>query len=274
VSISSDGTDDPAVVVGAPSQPIAWFYAPSSELPVQLEAPGEVGATYGQDVAAWVVGDARLFAVSEVGAAALHLFRASGGALDYLGCLGGPEGFARRLATGAVLGDDVADLVVSDQTNVHVFDGSKLAELPPATAISCTLAALPEGTLITSFSCGSTADVTDCASSNFGNALAVGDLDGDGDGEVIVGASGMTVRGAEGAGAVLVWDVESVGDSTLSEAKFVASSESGDGLGGAVAAVRVGKRDIVAAGVSRNGEVALFYCSKRLSSGQRSGRCE
>jgi hypothetical protein len=60
------------------------------------------------DFAAWVVGAARVFAVSEVGAAALHLIRASGSALDA-----------------------VADLVVSDQTNVHVFDGQKVAELEP-----------------------------------------------------------------------------------------------------------------------------------------------
>jgi len=274
VSVASDGTDDPAIVVGAPSQPVAWFYAPSSEEPIELHAPGEVRETFGQEVTAWVVGDTRMFAVAEPGESALHLFRASGGAVDYVGCLGGPPGFGRKLATGRVLADDVADLVVSDQTNVHVFDGEKLAELPAATGISCTLAALPEDTLIASFGCGSTEDVSECGVSSFGNALAVGDLDGDGDGEVVVGASGMTVRGVSGAGAVLVWDVDAVSDTTLTEAKFLADSESGAGLGGAVATVRAGDRDIVAAGLSRSGKVALFYCSKLLSGGQRSGRCE
>lgn len=274
VSVAGDGTQNPAIVVGAPSQPVAWFYAPGSEVPVELTPPAKPGNTFGQEVAAWTVGETRIFAVAEPGVAALHLFRVASGAPEYIGCLGGTPGFARTLTTGPVFGDETSELVVSDDVNVHVFDGAKLAALPAATTISCTLAALPEGALVTSFGCGSTEEVTDCATSNFGSSLAVGDLDGDGDGEVIVGASGMTVRGENGAGAVLVWDVESLGDAVLADAKFLASAEPSDGLGGAVAAVRAGNRDIIAAGLSRSGKVALFYCSKLLPGSKRTGRCK
>ncbi len=58
---------------------------------------------------------------------------------------------------------------------------------------------MPEGALISSFTCGSTDDIEGCESSRFGEALAIGDLDGDGDGELAVGAPEMKVRGESDA---------------------------------------------------------------------------
>ncbi len=89
---------------------------------------------------------------------------------------------------------------------MHVIDGAALFQLPQTASSECSLSSLPPAALISRLSCGSTSSVTGCEKSEFGAALAVGDLDGDGDGEVIVGAPKMTVRGEENAGALLVYE--------------------------------------------------------------------
>jgi hypothetical protein len=103
--------------------------------------------------------------------------------------------------------------------------------------------------------------------------LAVGDLDGDGDGEVIVGAPGMTVRDNSGAGALLVYDAESPHDVQFVDAKFISSAEQGDQLGRALATPSIDGRDIILAGAPGNGKAALFYCSALLPAGAGGSRC-
>ena len=103
---------------------------------------------------------------------------------------------------------------------------------------------------------------------------SVADLDADGDGEVLVGAPGMTTRDERGAGAVLVYNVEARGDSALTEAPFMASAEANDALGASLTTAKVGERDIVVAGAARNGKVALFYCSKLVPGNLRGERCK
>jgi hypothetical protein len=237
---------------------------------------------YGTTVAVVALAaDRWLFAVGAPGGDAVHLFRAEGASADYLGCLGGTPDFGRVLATGQVpsssapeIGDDVAELVVSDRSTVYVFDGARLATLPAATDVSCTLAALPEHALVSSFGCGSTPETQQCSSSDFGAALAVGDVDGDGDGEVLVGAPQMTVYGEHGVGSVLIYDVETRDDGELSDLRFIASGEPGDALGGSVAAVPIGGRDLIVGGLPRAGKIGLFYCSGLVPGEKRGARCE
>ena len=106
-----------------------------------------------------------------------------------------------------------------------------------------------------------------CASSEFGAAVAVGDLDGDGDGEVIVGAPSMTVRDQSQAGALLVYDAENASDFKLADAKFISSAEQGDQLGRSIITPSIKGRDIILAGAPGNGKAALFYCSSLLPAG-------
>jgi hypothetical protein len=290
VATATDGSENPPVLVGAPTHSLAWYYEPSSDEPVALLPPvpiKELPPGFGTRVTALRLGDGDwLFAVNAQGGGELHLFRARGASPRYLGCLGGTPDFGRTLASGLVpgpdtpeIGDDVPDLVVADRGTVFVFDGAKLADLPAVPAGSqdgytCTLAALPEGALLSSFGCGSTPDTSECSSSDFGAALALGDIDGDGDNEVIVGAPQMTVRGEHGAGAVLLYDVDHLGDGVLQDVRFLAQGEQGDALGGAVAAIPAENRDILVASAVRSGKVGLFYCSSMVPGAKRGKRCE
>jgi hypothetical protein len=198
------------------------------------------------------------------------LFRGTDG--KPVGCLGGP-GLGLALASGHVDGDESDDLVVSDGTNVTVISGKALAGLEPATDITCSMAALPEGALIASFGCGSRETVTGCPG-GFGASLDVGDLDGDGDGEVLVGAPGMSVRGTANAGAVLVYDAEGDRPQLLTDQLFVSSSEPDDRLGSAVIAARIDGRDVVVAGAPGSGRTLVFYCSDLLQGGAGGERCQ
>jgi hypothetical protein len=280
IAVAGDGADDPLLVVGAPAALTtgrAWFYAPGTDEPIELKPPQKTADGYGTRVAAVPLGSAGwLMAVSAPNAGDLHLFRTDGTSPTYLGCLGGMPGFGRTLTTGSVSGaaGGSRELVVGSYDSIFVFDTTPLAALPEAHGVSCTLAALPAGTLRNSFGCGSTKDTGDCSSSDFGASLAVADLDGDLDGEVLVGAPQMAVFGTHGVGAVLVYDIDQPGDGALSDVRFVASGKGGDALGGSVAAGSVGGRDVIVAGEPHSGQVSLHYCSSLVPPTLVGARCE
>lgn len=279
IAVAGDGYDEPLLVVGAPAalgSGRAWYYAAGGDEPIELKPPKRTADGYGSRVAAVPVGGGRtLLAVSAPNAGELHLFRADEAGATYLGCLGGTPGFGRTLASGFVSGPGVApELVVAGYDAVFVLESAPLAALPEAKNISCTLAALPPETLRNSFGCGSTKDTGDCSSSDFGVALAVADVDGDEDGEVLVGAPQMSVYGEHGVGAILVYDLDAPGDGALSDVRFVASGKSGDALGGAVTAGSNGSRDIIVGGEPRSGQVSLHYCSSLVPSALGGTRCE
>jgi len=276
LALVADGGEDPWLVAAAPTQPIAWFYRFGSIEPVSLVIPGEPPGSYGTTVGALAKPDGeRLLAVGAPEQEGVFLFRADDENVTFLGCLGGTPGFGRAMSSGVVLADDdVPELVISDNRSVFVFDGAVLLDLPQATGNVCTLAALPENGLVSSFGCASQEDITGCNNAQFGVAHGVGDLDGDGDGEIAVGAPGMTTRGMSTAGAVLIWDLEERGDDQLSDVLFMSSAESNDQLGATLALPRIQGRNIVAAGAPGNGKMALFYCSELVPPELRGERCK
>jgi hypothetical protein len=208
------------------------------------------------------------------------LFLAPDGATpSYIGCLGGPVGFGRAFATGPVTkgGDD--SLVVSDDSVVYVFDATALSTMVPTADADCSLGSLPAGSLVTSFTCGSTKNISDCESSEFGAALGVGDLDGDGDGEVVVGAPSMTVRHTRRAGAVIIYDVdppESAQDHLydFKDIAFLSSADADDQLGRSIALPNLGDRHVLAAGAPGGGKAAVFYCPSFLPPELAGARCQ
>jgi len=259
---ATDKDDGPALIAGAKDQKLAWFYAPVSIAPKQLVPPSAPDSDFGAAVAVVRLGGtSRILAVAAPESGHVWLF--SGDTGEPVGCLGGPSQFGRSLVTGHVDGDDADDLVIADASNVTVISGTALAGLAPATDITCSLAALPSGGILTSFGCGSQGTIGGCPG-GFGAALEVGDLDADGDGEVIVGAPDMKVRGISGAGAVLVYDAEGPDPTALSDELFLSSASSDDHLGSALATAHVDGRDVVVAGAPGNGRAAIFYCSSLL----------
>ena len=278
VVVQADRDDSPAFVAAAPTAKAAWYYAPRSPDPVDLIVPDAMEESgFGKALAVLRVGDARLFAVGVPDSGRVRLFRHEDGQPPaYVGCLGESPRFGRTLAAGPIDKDGDDDLLVADAVNVTVFSGSALATLPPTTGTACSLGGLPAGALIASFGCGSSNEIAGCGGSDFGRALAVGDLDGDGDGEAVVGAPGMKVRGENRAGAVLVYDVE-VGkgaEHKLADVRFLSSAEANDELGAALATPLVGTRNIILAGAPGCGKTALFYCSGLLSPDKAGPRCQ
>jgi FG-GAP repeat len=284
---ATDPGPSPALLATALEETAVWYYPPLSQRFVELPNPagsrGRWEAERERTLAVARVGEeARLFAVAEPESGTVRLFTTDGSAEpSYVGCLGGTSGFGRSLATGLVTaGDSDDELVVADDQHVFVFDSEKLASLPPTANTDCSLGGLPEGALVTSFGCGATKNISGCESSEFGAALAVGDLDGDGDGEVVVGAPSMTVRHTERAGALVIYDVDPPSASNTRELHdfldiaFLSSAEQDDQLGRSIALPDLGTHQLLVAGAPGGGKAALFYCPSFLPAELSGGRCK
>jgi hypothetical protein len=281
VVLAADRAESPVFVGSAPKEAAAWYYAPApaSPVPVDLIVPDAMeDAGFGRTLAVLRVGDSRLIAIGAPDSGRVRLFRHDDGQPPtYVGCLGEASRFGRSLAAGPIDKDADDELLVADAANVTIFSGSALGSLTAAVGTACSLGGLPPGAVLASFSCGSSNEIAGCGTADFGRALAVGDLDGDGDGEAVVGAPGMKVRGEDRAGAVLVYDAEvgkGAGAHTLTDVRFLSSAEANDELGAALATPLVGTRNIIAAGAPGGGKTALFYCSGLLSPDKAGPRCQ
>ncbi len=287
----ADHGPDPAFLATADEESAVWYYPSLSKVFLDIPNPADSKGRWDKPVlrtlaVARIGAEARLLAVgtpSQVDKpdqGAVRLFFAPDGVTpSYIGCLGGTPGFGRALAAGPVVaGDKDDELVISDASIVYVFDAAKLATLEPTLDPTCSLGALPAGSLVTSFTCGSTKNISDCDSSEFGAALAVGDLDGDGDGEVVVGAPNMTVRHVSRAGALIIYDVDPPKTAKehlydFKDIAFLSSADPDDQLGRSIALPDLGDRQLLVAGAPGGGKVGLFYCPSFLPSKLKGSRC-
>lgn len=282
----ADNGSEPGLLASADLETAVWYYPPLSRKFVDLPNPANAKGHWAEDqvrnLAIARVGDGKLLAVGIPDEGAVRLFFAPDGSTpSYIGCVGGTPGFGRALSTGPVLDDDADDeLVISDNALVYVLDGAKLASLVPTAGADCSLGSLPAGSLVTSFTCGSTKNISGCESSGFGAALGVGDLDGDGDGEVVVGAPNMTVRHVEEAGALIIYDVEPPPNGGADELyrfkdiAFLSSADQGDRLGSSIALPRIEGRQVLASGAPGGNKAALFYCPSFLPAELAGSRCQ
>lgn len=271
LSFAADQREQPTLVAGLGQSGRAWFYPAGTAELVELPAP-EGDTSFGAAVAVVRSSDLELVVVAAPEQGRVWLFRVQEGAApETLGCIAGQSGFGRALAVGQVTSDGPEDLVIADAGTVSVVDGAVLAGWQPSADGTCVdSSTVSAGTL----RCAKTGDVGGCAGSDFGAAVAAGDIDGDGDAEIAVGAPGASVRGRSSAGAVLVYDFEADSPGELSDVAFASSIESGDRLGAAVAFVRVGDHDVLAAGAPGAGKTLMFYCTGRRGSADPSGRCK
>ena len=294
----ADRGPDPAFLATANEESAVWYYPSLSkrfvDIPNTAPLPGAAAANGKWErldparsevrtlAVARIGSDSRLLAVGTPHEGSVRLFFAADGVTPtYIGCLGGTSGFGRAFAAGPVVaGDQDDELVISDDSIVYVFDAAKLATLAPTAGTDCSLGSLPDGSLVTSFSCGSTKNISDCDSSEFGAALAVGDLDGDGDGEVVVGAPSMTVRHKSRAGALIIYDVDPPKAGSMDQLydfkdiAFLSSAEADDQLGRSIALPDLGDRQLLVAGAPGGGKTALFYCPSFLPPELAGERCK
>jgi hypothetical protein len=275
VILATDRGDEPLLVAAWPQEHHVWFYLPRLDTPILIDLPPNMVDDTPSSAAVLRDGDDWLVVIGASKNDHVWLFRVTpDGEVNPVGCLGGPAGLGRALATGPVVDGEHDDLTVSDEINVHVLAGSALAALPATANPVCSLASLPPEALVASFGCGQTPAVEGCSQSQFGATLAIGDVDGDGDGEVAVGAPSMTVRGAARAGAILLYDAEGPRPHELTEVKFLSSAADDDRLGESLAMPRIDGRHVIAAGAPGGGKAVLFYCNDLLPSSLAGARCD
>ena len=167
----------------------------------------------------------------------------------------GPTPLGNALAAADLDGDGNDELLAQTAAGVAVFDGNDLAALGTAVGSSCDLEPGPV-TLV----CPPGAEYGVRCSADFGAALAVGDLDGDGTPEVLVGDPGAEVAGAGRAGAVHVFVRDGAGW-RRGAALYDAAPSAGQRLGTTLATGPVRGRTEPFVGSPGSGEVFVFYCS-------------
>jgi hypothetical protein len=270
--VESAGTELPRLLVGLSSTSgpngTAFVYRPGAFKTPEVLAPGVVGPSYGRSVAIFASEGATYFAVGEPDVGKIHVFRDDNGTATLTGCVERAPGFGQTLAAGRVFPGNDEDLAVADGKDVIVFPGGVLTSLPNATCADVPEAATQR------LACRDTADVTGCGGGHFGASLAVADFDADGDGEVVVGAPGMSVRDESSAGAVEIFDLEGAFPLRVTDVKFISSAESGDRLGTSLAIAHQPDRDVLVAGGPGGGKAAVFMCSKLLPPERRGARCQ
>lgn len=267
--LAANRGEDALLVASTSAQRRVWFYEPLGDEPIDIPTPTDAGEDFGAAIAVGKIADGHLVLVAAPSNGEVWLFRIEGDVPTEIGCLGGEEGLGRQLASGEVDGDGAQDFVIAGSGVVTVHSGKEWAELGPSTGGgACADSAIDEE-LLTTLSCTSTDDTTGCGASRFGDALAVADTDGDGEGEIFVGAPHMSVRDLSRGGAVLAYD----GDGDFLQAQIVSDVEEKDLFGVSLASARQGSRDIVIAGAAGAREVYLLYCAGK-SDGKGSSRCE
>jgi hypothetical protein len=193
-----------------------------------------------------------------------------------LACVKAPDaslvGFGKVLAFGDIDGDGVAELFAgidpSDGQNgkkqsLYMFPGSGLPTYD-MNATSCPLWEEPA----VQVNCMNGVRGVQCDDTHFGAAVAVGDVDGDKVGDLIVGAPGADARGVSDAGVLWIIpgskDHPETGGLDLENMTnlYAVGQKHGGRLGASVGAVRSRGRDEPVGGAPGEDRVYMFMCSE------------
>lgn len=158
------------------------------------------------------------------------------------------SGGAQTLLVADLVGDETVDLLAGGAGQVTVWDGDDLLvaedcdDVAPAATIAC--ADFPGHDV----KCGG----------SFGSAMAVGDINGDGAPELLVGDPAASVEGESRAGAAFVYTADALEDGAA-DALVDSVAEKGTELGRAVTVGEIlGRGEAI---VGSDGEVFVFFCT-------------
>lgn len=221
--------------------------------PVPLPASLTLGAgdRFGDAIATAVVpadstvtalADAVLVAVTASGTDTVYVLAVGddggGVASELLACIGGSEGFGAALAFGDLTGEGDPELVIGEAADAA--GRSETVSIFPLASLTgeagCGVAPAPAEEIV---ACPADLEV-DCAGSGFGGALAIGDVDADAVGDLLIGAPNATVGGEPKAGAAFLLSGSLSGLAGVGEARDVlvdSDPEANARLGAAVTMV-------------------------------------
>lgn len=166
---------------------------------------------------------------------------------------GTTPGFGQTLALGDLSGDGAPELIVgSDEPALLIYDGRSMPG--PASDGSCPDWDAAPAELPCSEGQGPSCD-------GFGASLAVGDVDADGTGDLIVGAPLATVDGKAEVGAVWVVPGSADGADVERAVAIVVPRDKGARFGWNVAALHTKDRDEPVASAPGVGEVFTVMCT-------------
>ncbi len=187
------------------------------------------------------------------------------------------RGFGERLAVGDVTGDGAPELFIGidpiagaepGRQALFMYSGTGLPE-----AVEGARVCPPWNDSATAIDCPERAGGPSCAGAGFGASLALGDVDADGHGDLIVGAPLAAVDGAPDAGTVWIVPGAQVGLDAARAIFLTTDASAGAHLGATVGALRTQGRDEPVAGAPGVDEIYMFTCTTLESGFEGSDLC-
>ncbi len=272
------------LLVGAPGEGGGRIYRirQDNAMPVALPGPDGAGigasAAFGSKIVAHAIpalagldSDAVIVAAAAPGLSRVVVFGLGQVAGETqtvtLGCIDGVDIRAPRefieegsgLALGDTDGDGQPEVFIGDMPNERVLR-VQISDL--VGGIGCTTVGASDDPPSQALACPSV-DGVGCL--GFGASMAIGDFDGDGDGDLLVGAPRSSAGGAAGGAAFVLPGGASGPDASAAVALFHADMAADDLLGGEVTTVRTGlggmERDEPVLAATGKGTTYLFLCT-------------